>query len=181
MDTGQAIGLRLARREEKALEDAYAAYAADVLAYVTRYVGPTDAEDVVQRTFLDAWRFAPDYDPGQRFSGWLFTIAKHRAIDVLRGRRLDVVGVEQARYLVGEDGRETADRYAVRAEVRAAVLRLPTHEREVITLTYFGQLSQREVADRLGVPIGTVKARSWRGTRRLGQLIDSGAEDRPVH
>ena len=60
---GQAIGLRLATGEPSALAEAYAAFAPSMLSYVTRFVGPTDAEDVVQRTFLDAWRFAPGYDP----------------------------------------------------------------------------------------------------------------------
>ncbi len=177
MDIGQAIGLRLARREERALEDAYEAYGSSVLSYLTRYVGASEAEDVLQRTFLDAWRFADRYDPEQRFSGWLFTIARRRAIDTLRARRHDVFELETARDLVGEDGRETADRYADGAEVRETLRRLPAHEREVITLTYFGQLSQREIADRLGVPVGTVKARSSRGTRRLGDLIRAAARE----
>ena len=84
---GQAIGLRLARREERALEDAYSAYAPTMLSYVSRYVGRDEAEDVMQRTFLDAWRHAGRYDPSQRFTGWLFTIAHRRAVDALRTRR----------------------------------------------------------------------------------------------
>ena len=108
MDSADAgdlsIGERLARRDETALEDAYAAYGSTVLAYVRRYVGPDEAEDVLQRTFLDVWRNAVRYDPRQRFTGWLFTIAHRRAVDTLRARRHQVVNVESIRELAGEDG-----------------------------------------------------------------------------
>ncbi len=168
---GQALGLRLARREEDALEDAYSAYAPTVLSYVSRYVGRDEAEDVLQRTFMDAWRHAGRYDPSQRFTGWLFTIAHRRAVDALRARRHQVVDVDSLRELAGEDGRETVSRFADAADVRAAVAQLPEHERVVVEMTYFDDLSQREIAQRLEVPLGTVKARASRGTRRLGEII----------
>jgi RNA polymerase sigma factor (sigma-70 family) len=175
MDSGAALGAslgaRLARRDESALEDAYATYGPSLLAYLRRYVGPDEAEDVLQRTFLDVWRSAERYDPDQRLAGWLFTIAHRRAIDALRGRRHPVVDVEAVRGLVGEDGRETAQRYADAAEVRAALAQLPEHERRVLELAYFADLTQREIAERLGVPLGTVKGRAARGTRRLATLL----------
>ena len=87
-----------------------------------------------------------------------------------------MVDVDSVRELAGEDGRETAERFADAADVRAAVARLPDHEREVVELTYFADLSQKEIADRLGVPLGTVKARASRGTRRLGEMIRANQE-----
>ena len=181
MDTahalGQGIGLRLAQREQSALADAYAAFAPSVLSYVTRFVGPSDAEDVLQRTFLDAWRFAPSYDPERRFSGWLFTIARRRALDTLRSRRVVTVDVELATNVVGEDGRDTVQRLADAVEVRSALARLPVHERQVLELTHFAQLTQEEVAERLGVPLGTVKARGHRGARRLRKVLRAMGEE----
>ena len=171
MEPGHAIGARLARRDESALEDAYLTYGPAVLAYLRRYVGPDEAEDVLQRTFLDAWRSADRFDPAQRFSSWLFTIAHHRAVDALRSRRHDVVDVATVRGLVGEDGRETAQQYAEAADLRAALARLPAHEREVLELGYFGGLTQQEIAGRLQAPLGTVKARSSRGARHLRELL----------
>ena len=171
MDTGQALGERLAHRDESALEDAYAAYGPSLLLYLRRFVGPDEAEDVLQKTFLDVWRSAERYEPHRRFSSWLFTIAHHRAVDTVRKRRDNVVDVETVRGLVGEDGRETAQRYADAAEVRAALGRLPDHERTVLELAYYGDLTQREIATRLDVPIGTVKARASRGTHRLAGII----------
>ncbi|MGL5827793.1 MAG: RNA polymerase sigma factor [Nocardioides sp.] len=178
MDSGEAIGVRLARKDESALEDAYATYGSSLLTYLSRYVGRDEAEDVLQRTFLDVWRHAGRYDPGQRFSGWLFTIAHRRAIDALRTRRHPVIDVESVRELIGEDGRETVDRFADAADVRAAVAALPDHEREVIDLAYFSGLSQREIAIELDVPIGTVKARAARGTRRLAEIMHDTSDHR---
>ena len=142
MDSGQSIGVRLARRDESALEDAYATYAPSVLSYLRRYVGADEAEDVLQRTFLDVWRHAGRYDPDQRFTGWLFTIAHRRAIDTLRAQRHAVVDVDALRELVGEDGRDTVDRYADAADVREALSRLPAHEQETLHLAYFEDLTQ---------------------------------------
>lgn len=171
MDPGQALGVRLAEQDEAALEEAYALYGPSLLSYLRRFVGPDEAEDVLQRTFLDVWRHAGRYRPEQRFSGWLFTIAHHRAVDTVRRRRDRVVDVDSVRGLVGDDGRETAAAYADAALVRAALDRLPAHEREVLDLAYYADLTQREIADRLDVPLGTVKARAARGTRRLAGII----------
>lgn len=100
-----------------------------VLAYVSRYVGHDEAEDVTQRTFLDAWRHAGRHDPGQRFTGWLFTIAHRRAVDALRARRHQVVDVESLRELSEEDGRETVNRFADAADVRAGAAARPRASR----------------------------------------------------
>jgi len=171
------LGARLERGEEGALADVYTAYAPSVLAYLRRYVGPDEAEDVLQRTFLDVWRSAGRFDSRQRLSSWLFTIAHHRAIDALRARRHVPVDLEVIREVRGEDGRETVEQYADAAEVRAAVAELPDHERLVVELAYFAELTQREIADKLGVPLGTVKARAARGTRRLGEALRAAAEE----
>lgn len=171
MDPGQALGARLSLRDECALEDVYTTYGPTLLTYLRRYVGPDEAEDVLQRTFLDGWRSAGRYDARQSFSAWLFTIAHHRAVDAVRRRRDTVVDVDTIRGLVGEDGRVTAARYADAAEVRGALARLPEHERTVLELAYFADLTQREIASRLDVPLGTVKARASRGTHHLADLI----------
>ena len=178
MDTGEALGHRLARMDEQALEEAYAAYAPAVLSYLRRFVGPDEAEDVLQRTFWDLWRHADRFRPTERLSSWIFTLAHRRAVDTLRGRRHQVVDVDALRDLVGEDGRVTAERYADAADVRVALSRLPEHERSVLVLAYFHDLSQTEIASRLDVPLGTVKARAARGTRRLRRLMTTPEEAR---
>ena len=98
-------------------------------------------------------------------------IARKRAIDQLRRRHANVVPLEELRDIAGDDGRELAERYARATEVRAALERLPAEQREVLTFAYFGDLTQTQVAERLGVPLGTVKARTFRGLRRLADIL----------
>ena len=171
MGSDRALGERFRSREEAALEETYRRFGPRLLSYLRRHVGRDDAEDVLQQTLVDAWRSAERYDPAQRFTGWLFTIAHRRAIDALRARRGVAVDLGALPHLVGDDGREQAERSAVAAEVRATLDRLPAHERRVLELAYWEDLTQAEIAARLEVPIGTVKARAWRGTRRLGGLL----------
>lgn len=171
VDNEDLLGQRLADGEESALEECYARYGPTVLAYVRRHVGPDDAEDVLQRTFLDVWRHSDRYNPRQSLGGWVFTIARRRAIDTLRQRRPAVVQVDTLRDLVGEDGREVAERFAWAADVRAAMSRLPAAQRETLELAYFSDRTQSDIARLLQVPIGTVKARMARGTRALGDIL----------
>lgn len=171
VDVDPTLGERFRSRDEAALEEVVACFGPELRAYLRRHVGPDDAEDVLQQTLLDAWRGAERYDPEQRFAGWLFTIAHRRAIDALRSRRRAVVDIDTLRDLVGEDGRELLERYAVAAELRATMRRLPAHERRVLELAYWEDLTQAQIAERLAVPVGTVKARASRGTRRLGGLL----------
>jgi len=171
VDDDDVLGQRLADGDESALEECYARYGPTVLAYVRRHVGPDEAEDVLQHTFLDLWRHSDRYDPRQSLGGWVFTIARRRAIDALRRRRPAVVQVDTLRDLVGEDGREIAERFAWAADVRAAMTRLPDAQRETLELAYFADHTQRDISRLLHVPIGTVKARMARGTRALGDLL----------
>jgi RNA polymerase sigma factor (sigma-70 family) len=73
--------------------------------------------------------------------------------------------------LPGADGRELAERYARAHEVRSALIRLPVEQREVLVLAYFGGYTQSEISRRLDLPLGTVKARAFRGLRRLAELL----------
>ena len=105
--------------------------------------------------------------------GFILGIARKRSIDHLRRRR-GVVEVRDVGDLVGEDGDDLIDRLTWASEVRGALNSLGADQREALELSYFGDLTQKEIADRLGVPIGTVKARMARGMRRLAERIEKG-------
>jgi RNA polymerase sigma factor (sigma-70 family) len=172
------LGQRLRGGDPAALEECYQTYGKAVLAYLRRQVGLDEAEDVLQKTFLDVWRSSERYDPTQSLAGWVFTIARRRAIDELRTRRVAVVSVEVLREVVGEDGRATAERYAWASELQAALAQLPDSQRQALEMAYFADQSQREIAAELEVPIGTVKARMARGTKALAHILRGIAPER---
>ncbi|MGI9028648.1 MAG: RNA polymerase sigma factor [Ilumatobacteraceae bacterium] len=130
---------------------------------------PMEAADVVQATFLNAWRAAARFTPDRELGPWLYAIARRQAIDAYRRNRrielgtnadLDVVELPPSMEQLWEAW-----------EVRRAVDQLPADEREVVRMTWFDGLSHPEVAERLGVPVGTVKSRSHRAHRRLAALL----------
>ena len=165
------LGYRLAAGEEGAINECYAALGPMVLGYLRRFVPRDDAEDVLQRVFYEVWRNRDRYDPTRSLEAWVLGIARKRAIDLLRRRHANVVPIDELRDIAGDDGRELAERYARASEVRAALEHLPREQREALTLAYFGDLTQTEISDRLGVPLGTVKARTFRGLRRLADIL----------
>lgn len=127
------------------------------------------AADVVQATFLNAWRSAARFDPRRPLGPWLYAIARRQAIDVYRrdGRLvpanpddLDVV-----------EGPPSMERMWEAWQVRLALDELPDDERDVVRLAWYEGYSHVEIADRLGVPIGTVKSRLHRAHHRLASLL----------
>lgn len=166
-----SLGSRIAGADHGALEESYRTHGPTVRAYLRRFLPPGEVDDVLQLVFLEVWRSRSRIDPSRPFKCWLFGIARKRAIDHLRRRTHDIVPVETVRELVGPDGEDVAERVAWSAEVQSGLSRLPAEQREAIELSYFDGLTQAEIADRLGVPIGTVKARMARGMRRLSDAL----------
>lgn len=168
------IGERLVQGEPEALEDCYRTLGPLVMSYLARYVPRSDVEDVMQRVFYEVWRVHERYDPDLSLRGWVLGIARKRAIDHLRKRRDVVVPMDSMREIIGEDGREIAERLVWADEVRTALGTLPAAQREVIELAYFQGYTQTEIAGELDVPLGTVKTRTSRGLQRMATLLDTG-------
>src|SRR6478609_7358298 len=166
VDVASQIALRerFAAGDESVLEECYAEYGPMELGYLRRYVSADEAEDVLQKVMLDAWGAHRRYDPSRSLEAWLLGIARKRAIDSLRRRKRDVVSLDDVRELSDDDGRETAERFAWAAEVRS----------EAIELAYFAGMTQSEIARRLDVPLGTIKARTARGMQRLAAMLETG-------
>jgi len=142
---------------------------------------PEFAEDVVQEAFLAVWRNPRRFDPDRGgFATWLLTLVHHRAVDAVRReaaqRRRTVPGVDEVTDRLVPPG-PGADVQAllgvVGGQVREALGLLPDEQREVIALAYFGGYTQCEVSALTGVPLGTVKSRTFAGIRRLRRLLSS--------
>jgi RNA polymerase sigma-70 factor (ECF subfamily) len=141
-----------------------------------------DAEEVLQETFLEVWRRAREFDPSRGgLETWVMTIARTRAID--RKRALGTVArvAEEAATqpppmsAAPMDPSEAAEQGQERARVAAAMSELPLEQRQVVELAYFEGLSQREIAERMGDPLGTVKTRARLALEKLATLLGSQA------
>jgi RNA polymerase sigma-70 factor (ECF subfamily) len=129
-----------------------------------------DAEELVNDTLIRAWRQAGRFDPARgRAGAWLFGIARHVATDRLRsrGRRPGPPGEGAAEPI----GRLDVDGLAEAWEIAAALERLPAVQREVLLLAYRDDLSQSQIAEVLGVPLGTVKSRTHHALRGMAGLL----------
>ncbi len=137
------------------------------------------AEDVLQDVFLQIWEKAPLYDPARgKPLTWAITLTRNKSIDRLRSvqrryRLQDEVEreAEGAEQFDGRGSIETVDLIEKGHLIREAMARLPKEQRHAIELAFFSGLTQTEIAERLGEPLGTVKARIRRGMLKLRDAI----------
>jgi RNA polymerase sigma factor (sigma-70 family) len=182
LDRATLDGFR--RGEEDAVRAVYARYAGPVYAVARGILREDDlAAEAVQETFVRAWRAAATYDANRRLAPWLYMIARRVAIDLYRSHRKMFAGPpdDDAVVVLPPELDTVWEAY----QVRAAVERLPADERTIVRLQHFEQLSHHEIAGRLGIPIGTVKSRSFRAHRRLAEWLRSicgfeGTTERPL-
>jgi RNA polymerase sigma-70 factor (ECF subfamily) len=134
------------------------------------------AEDVFQIVMTEVWRRGGSYDPARAgLLTWVMTIARSRAIDELRRRVPEPDQDAVAELSAAEDPAAFADELAERWRVAHLLTLLPPDEAEALRLRFYAELSQTEIAERTGIPLGTVKTRMVRGLERLRDLLE--AED----
>jgi RNA polymerase sigma-70 factor (ECF subfamily) len=159
--------------EKRAFEQLYDRYARSVLGLALRRLGDRGrAEDAVQETFASIWRSARSYRP-ERGPGapWLYAVARNAIAD--GGRRRVEPPTEAPDTPSQESGPdERAEQEWVSWRVHRALQELSGPEREVISLAYWSGLSQSEVAEFLGIPLGTVKTRTRAALARLADLLE---------
>ncbi|HWC99839.1 MAG TPA: sigma-70 family RNA polymerase sigma factor [Candidatus Sulfopaludibacter sp.] len=155
--------LRLQRRDPQALAELYDRYGRIVFSLILRVVrDAATAEDLVQETFLRVWNRVHGFDAEKgAIAPWLLAVARNRAIDYLRsvaGRERNAMEFEEtdhpALYVDMEQDILTSDKARV---IKGALQKLNANQRQVIELAYFEGLSQTEMAERMGQPLGTVK------------------------
>jgi RNA polymerase sigma factor (sigma-70 family) len=134
----------------------------------------TLAEDAVQEAFVGLWRAPGSYLRGRgSVRSWLLGLTHHKAVDLVRQetaeqRRQDAQAVAQTvDPPLGADPASVAWTEMQAAEIRAALLELPEAQRQALTLAYFGGYTQTQIAELIGVPLGTVKTRMFTAMRRL--------------
>jgi RNA polymerase sigma-70 factor (ECF subfamily) len=172
---------RIAAGELAALEDLYDRYKTMAYSIAFRITNDaTLAEDVVQDAVLGAWRNAARYLEGRgSVKTWLLSIVHHRAIDAIRRRRPttelpDVdAGLPDALTLPDVWAEVSASLDSI--TVREALVALSDVQREALELAYFGGLTQHEIAERTGTPLGTVKSRMRLGLLAMRKSLEVGS------
>jgi RNA polymerase sigma-70 factor (ECF subfamily) len=157
------------------LRELYRRYASELFGFATSALGDRElAEEVVQDVFAQLWRHAGDYD--QRKASvrtWLYAIARNRIIDAHRRAAARPRRAEDDASLDSAAEMDAAlDHAVLRWQVTAALGRLSPAHREVIRLAHYGGLTMREIAERTGVPLGTVKSRTSYALRHLRLIFD---------
>ncbi|MEU7862248.1 RNA polymerase sigma factor [Nonomuraea sp. NPDC049141] len=167
----RSLSERFQAGSERALAEVYRLHSRPMSALAYRLLGDHElAAEAVQLAFVRAWRAAHRFDPVRELRPWLYSITRKAAIDVWRRERPHL----SAAPLMDDD--IPAEEPAPDAVpcVRIALDRLPFEERDVLRLAYFDDLTQREIAERLNIPVGTVGTRTSRAKRRLATLLSAG-------
>jgi RNA polymerase sigma-70 factor (ECF subfamily) len=172
---------RVAQGEAEALEVLYDRYSRVVYSFALRIVGdPLIAEELLQEVFFRAWQQGKAFRESRgAFVTWLLSITHNMAIDEVRKRRRrpqKADSEEPETVLAGvpdtsQDVEGEVWLSSLRATIEAAMSQLPSAQRETIELAYFQGLTQREIAERLGEPLGTIKTRMRLGIQKLREQL----------
>ena len=174
-----ALIRRMVEADETALGALYDRWARSLYSLVLHLLkDPDEAEDIVEETFWQAWRKSGSYEPSKgAVSTWLLTIGRRKALDRLRSKkrhREDPVGNDHAFADIASpapDPSQDLEGSELREHVRSALRELPAEQREVLELGYFSGLSQTEIADATGQPLGTVKTRMRLAMQKLREPL----------
>jgi len=170
---------RVANGDSRAFDELYTRWSPMLYGLVCKILEDTlEAEDALQDGFLHIWHKAGSYD-AQRSSPttWAYMIFRNKAIDRLRarerrGRGMEKIAIQEpfqaAPMSHPEEGAEFNER---REAVKAAMETIPPDQREALSLAFFCGLTQVEIAEKVGAPLGTVKARIRRGLMKLGDTL----------
>jgi RNA polymerase sigma factor (sigma-70 family) len=180
----EALVALVARGDEDALAELYDRVSRIAYGLALRVLrDERHAEDAVQEAFLQVWRSAATFRAERaKASTWILTLVHRRAVDLVRREERrqadpltdDAAAVAQA----PEQTEEAAWLRFERERVQSALKQLPDMQREALELAYYGGFSQSELADRLGVPLGTIKSRMFAGLSRLRELLDDSEQKR---
>jgi len=187
----RALVRRMAAGDEAALGELHDRFAPLLYSVVLRIVGDADdAEEVLEETFWQAWRQAGRYEEGRGGIGtWLVMIARSRAVDRVRSRRRfreerwdELPGPAQDGIGDGDapvSPLDSAHDDEVRRVVARALAALPPEQRQTVELAYFRGMSQTEIAQATGLPLGTVKTRARLALQKLREALSVLREDAP--
>ncbi len=167
----QVLADRLRERDELALGDVYELFSRPVFAFLVRFTDDrAAAEDVQQQVFLEVWQKASNFDARRgSMLTWIMTIARSRALDHVRRRVPEPHDPSSAVELADSEaaGRSEIDRAVDDWHFSQLIDQLPADEAELLRYRFHAELSQSEISEKTGIPLGTVKSRMVSGLERL--------------
>lgn len=171
LTTDRDLARRFATGDAEVMRDVYARFSGPVYTVAISRLGDRRlAEEAVQDAFVKAWRAADRFDPERALSPWLYEIARRAAEDIARRERRHPATIGLAATVPIGEGMTMSDAWEA-WQVRLALGELPEEERELVRLTHYVGLTQAQIADKLGIPLGTVKSRVYRAHRRLAEQL----------
>jgi RNA polymerase sigma-70 factor, ECF subfamily len=175
---------RLAGGDPEALSRLYDRYASMLLALAIRVLKDrAEGEEVLQEVLLQAWRQAGRYDPARSsVSTWLVMMTRSRAIDRIRSRKvvdrtLAAAQRETTRTHESPEGARSVLHQERAARLREELAKLPAEQRQVLDLAFFEGMTQREIAEETGIPLGTVKTRTLLAMKKLRNALEDDLGD----
>ena len=175
----QALLARIAEEDAGAFETLYARYSAAAYSVAMGLLrDAAQAQEVTQDVFFAVWRGARGFDPARGSARtWILSVAHHKSVDaVRRSRRNPTVPLSET-MTGGADVIEAAQARVDAGHVRRALEGLSIEQRAAIVLAYYGGYTQQEIAQRLGVPLGTIKTRMRDGLLRLRTVLPAPAPE----
>jgi RNA polymerase sigma-70 factor (ECF subfamily) len=168
----------LHRDDPRAVEFVSESYGPLLRGFLAEALDDRDAvADVLQQTLLEVWRRGRDYDPKRAsLTTWLLVIARSRAVDHLRRRVPEPVDPDSLAALADRDRTDETGALLERWRMAGMIAALPREEASILQLRFYDGLSQRQIAERTGMPLGTVKMRMVQALDRLRLMLD--AEER---
>jgi len=174
---------RIAAGEEAAFGELYDRFSPGLYSFILKMVrDEKEAEDVLQEGFAHIWRRATTYDPARSSPfTWAVMILRNKAIDRLRVRQrldrtMEKATVEFSHFPEADEAAAgEPERREQGALVRAALTRIPEEQKQAVELAFFGGLTHDQIADKLGAPLGTIKARIRRGLLKLREYLQEVA------
>jgi RNA polymerase sigma-70 factor (ECF subfamily) len=165
-DFDAALVARMAEGDRSAMAELYGRHGGILLGLALRIVRERrEAEDLLHDVFLEAWRAAKDFDPKRgRVRTWLAIRMRSRALDLKKSARVSRNAGDAGLDVVVDDSVTSSPDHG---RVRAALAALGPDQRKVLELAYFEGMSCTEIAERVSIPVGTVKSRIAAGLERL--------------
>ena len=186
-DSDEALLARFVAGEAAAYGDLLRRFQREIYAYLRRYLGQDAlADDVFQNTFLQVYQKAGQFDSSRKVRPWLYAIATHQAIDMLRRvNRRSAVSLEQMASSEDSENQNWSDMLSSdepepstglelaeqKERVKEALETLPEHLRMTVILAYYQGLKYKDIADIMEIPVGTVKSRLHAAMSKLHEVL----------